>query len=588
MGIVSKLASKAVTKAAPKVALSLSEQASEEVVSAAPTKTPLVAPKTASKATKSIKATSATDELPPEVEMSIPLSESSQKMAAASDEVVLSLSEQLAKKEGIAAQTEEALPSLKTESPYDFPNKVFSDDEYAAAEQYLKDNNTAAVFNAMKIDKEGFANQLQLQVAFDKGIKYKDMPTMPYGAKDEVFDDVVGADTVGVDTVADDTIPAPKGNESKSIFSGKLGSSKGAESNAILEEIRQLREQNYQTLTELPQAKNFDKPVLDVALGEFRHKYGYEYDPAIRKDSKRIVTLMEGKQAEYDRLKKKYADTPDIAVYHGGSREKIASIESDGFRRPSLSKRTAQQELRTGATSMTTDIALNFNPATGFGGGAENILEKKMPYADYVFTRVNMKPSEYRNKDLDATARTITGSPDGVRALRLPRASGFYETESAYIESDKMKMSKNVDELQKKRDVYQGIREQKLRLQDSLTNIDAGRYGKPFDKMTAVETYNGIRKYLENQAKLGRISNVRSGIGEQYESDMSSLFYRVDMLKELREALDKAGMNEKAYNISKLINIAERGLNAGTDKNLGRDLLKLTDKFNKGGLVRRK
>lgn len=649
MGFISKLASKAVTKAAPKAALSLSEQAAEETVAAAPPKLSLVKPKTPSKALKEAEPTPTPTAAAEEPEQGI----------------VLSLAEKMAKQEGIAAQTEEALPMPKAESPYNFPNKAFTDEEYAAAEQYLKDNYSASIFNAMKMDKEDFANQLQSVAAWKKGIKMKDMPEMPYKPKEYVPDETVGADTIGVDTTAQATLPSPKGNVPKKIFSGKLGKAEDSGNNQILEDIRQLREQNYQFMTELPQTKKFDQPVLDVAMGEFRHKYGYEYDPAIRNDNKRIVQLMKGKQAEYDRLKKKYADTPDISVYHGGDRLKIASIEAEGFRRPSLSKRTAQQELRIGATSMTTDIPLNFNPSTGFGGAAENILEKKMPYADYIFTRVNMKPSEYKNKDLDATARTITGSPTGVRALRLPRSSGFYETESAFIESDKMKMSKNVDELQQKRDVYQKIREEKLKLQDEINNIDANRYNKPFDKKLAVQTYDTIRKYLQNEAKLGRISNVRSGIGEQYEQDMSSLFYRSEMLKDLRAVLDDSGMSEKAYNVSKLIDLAKRGMNesdfkrqmttylgkiedakaklgkkyqnvkldelvkradnrdpevrdfdallaslngilesnnlssknytlgqilkmAQPENRLGSDLLELTDKFNKGGLVRRK
>jgi hypothetical protein len=500
---------------------------------------------------------------------------------------------------------------------------------------------------------------------------------MPYDIQskaktiDEAVAEVEAAKAQKPTTITGEEDIPPPIERKKSIFSGKLGSSEamtGSESNQILEEIRQLREQNYKELLSMRQTQRFDEPVLEIALGEFRHKYGYEYDPIVRKDNKRIVELMAEKQKEYDVLKKRYADTPDITFYHGGSREKVASIEREGFRRPSLSKRTAQTELRTGATSMTTDIALNLNPGTGFGGSAANILEKKMPYADYIFTRVNMKPSEYKNKDLDATARTITGSPTGVRALRLPRSSGFYETESAFIESDKMKMTKNINDIQEKQNVYREILDKKRVLQDSLNNIDSNRYDKPFDKVSSVQAYNTIRKYLENEAKLGRIANVRSGIGEQYEQDMTSLFYRLDMLGDLSGALRRFGMTQKADNVEELYRIAERGMNKGEtaelkqaltvynpeidkmktgldnkykkmslhdlaqladarepnvrdfdstigslygileqkglspkdytvgqlltmaqpEKHLGSDLLKLTDKFNRGGLVRRK
>lgn len=654
MGFISKLASKAVTKAAPKAALSLSEQAAEETVAAAPPKLSLVKPKTPSKALKEAEPTPTPTAAAEEPEQGI----------------VLSLAEKMAKQEGIAAQADE----FEQVPFYNFPNKAFTDKQYLEAEKALQDSFAMeSLFTKLKGNEQKFADELQKKAIKMFGNK-DETYELPYNyqSKAKTIDEAVAEVEAAkaqkpVEFTGEEDIPPPI-ERTKSIFSGKLGSSKsmlGSKVNQILEDIRQLREQNYKELLSMRQAQGFDEPVLEIALGEFRHKYGYEYDPIIRKDNKRIVDLMNEKQKEYDVLKKRYADTPDITIYHGGSREKIASIEREGFRRPSLSKRTAQQELNTGATSMTTDIALNFNPSTGFGGGAENILETKMPYADYVFTRVNMKPSEYKGKDLDATARTITGSPTGVRALRLPRSSGFYETESAFIESDKMKMSKNVDELQQKRDVYQKIREEKLKLQDEINNIDANRYNKPFDKKLAVQTYDTIRKYLQNEAKLGRISNVRSGIGEQYEQDMSSLFYRSEMLKDLRAVLDDSGMSEKAYNVSKLIDLAKRGMNesdfkrqmttylseiedakaklgkkyqnvkldelvkradnrdpevrdfdtllaslngilesnnlssknytldqilkmAQPENRLGSDLLELTDKFNRGGLVRRK
>jgi hypothetical protein len=580
MGFISKLASKTVTKAAPKAALSLSEKAAEETVAAAPPKLSLVKPKTTAKATQAVEPTPT-----PAV--------AEETATAASNEPVLSLSEQFAKNQGIAAQADE----FEQVPFYSFPNKTFTDKQYLEAEKALEEDFLMpSAFNKLKNNEQKFANELQKKAIKLFGNK-DEQYDMPYDiqSKAKTIDEAVAeveaakAQKPTMITGEEDIPPPAPIDTKKSIFSGKLGTSSGAESNQVLEEIRQLREQNYKELSSMPQTQRFDEPVLDIALGEFRHKYGYEYDPIIRKDNKRIVDLMAEKQKEYDALKKRYADTPDITIYHGGSREKIASIEREGFRRPSLSKRTAQQELRTGATSMTTDIALNFNPGTGFGSSAANILEKKMPYADYIFTRVNMKPSEYKNKDLDATARTITGSPTGVRALRLPRSSGFYETESAFIESDKMKMGKNVSELSAKKDIYDDIRDKRIKLQDRLIS-EAAKYpfSAEFDKASAAKSYALVRDYLNNTARLARLSNVRSGIGEQYESEMSSLFYRSDYLKTLRDALMKFGMDEKAYNVGRLVNIAERGLVVGNDTKVGSDLLDLTDKFRKGGLVRRK
>lgn len=585
MGLLSKgastLASKttglAIRKAAPLV-----EEAAEDVVE----KTPLVAPKRALKAAKAAE----------------PTPTPAQAVEAPEGELTLSNAEMFAKQQGVAKQTEEALPTPTGESwsPYSFPNKVFTDDQYFAAEMALENSFAMeSLYTKLKSNKEKFANELQKQAQKMFGKKGESVPA-PYDiqSKAKTVDEAIAeveatkAQKPAADiTGEEDVLPTSTIDRKKSIFSGKLGTSTGPDSNKVLEEIRQLREENYKLLTNMPQAQKFDEPVLDVALGEFRHKYGYEFDPVIRRDNKRIISLMEEKQQEYNRLKKKYADTPDISVYHGGSDLKIASIEAEGFRRPSLSKRTAQQELRTGSTSLTRDIALNFNPATGFGGKAENVLEKKIPYAEYAFTRVNMTPDEYRAKDLDATARTITGSPTGARALQLPRTSGFFETESAYIESDKLKMEKNIEGMSQKKSVVDDFISKKRDLQDKINDESAklvGDYQRPMTDKDAMKGYALVREYIQNAGKLGKVSNVKSGIGESYENAMSSLFYRQDYLIKLEEALRKFGLREKAANVERLIEISVRGLNMGSDTKIGSDMLKLADKFNKGGLVRRK
>lgn len=583
MGLLSKgastLASKttglAIRKAAPLV-----EEVAEDVVE----KTPLVAPKRALKAAKAAE----------------PTPTPAQAVEAPEGELTLSNAELFAKQQGLAKQTEEALPAPTGESwsPYSFPNKVFTDDQYFAAEMALENSFAMeSLYTKLKGNKEKFANELQKQAQKMFGKKGESVPA-PYDiqSKAKTVDEAIAeveatkAQKPAADiTGEEDVLPTSTIDRKKSIFSGKLGTSTGPDSNKVLEEIRQLREENYKMLTNMPQAQKFDEPVLDVALGEFRHKYGYEFDPVIRRDNKRIISLMEEKQQEYNRLKKKYSDTPDISIYHGGSDLKIASIEAEGFRRPSLSKRTAQQELRTGSTSLTRDIALNFNPATGFGGKAENVLEKKIPYAEYAFTRVNMTPAEYRARDLDATARTITGSPTGTRALQLPRTSGFFETESAYIESDKLKMARNPEELSKKKDIIDEFTERKRKLQDELTDLAAKNvYTKTLSKKEVMAGYKLIKEYIDNAGKLAKVSNVRSGIGESYENAMASLFYRQDYLKLLRDSLTQYDLPEKAGNISQLINISERGLNLGSDTKIGSDMLKLADKFKDGGLVRRK
>jgi hypothetical protein len=578
--VAKKATSIVARKAAPVV-----DDVAEEIVEE-PVKKALVASKTPSKTTTTVEPT------PTPAEEPMPV------FGSALSEEDRSFIEQLR----LGKQTEEALPAPTStpESPYNFPNKVFTDQQYIGAETALEDSFLMpSMYANLKANKEKFANELQKKAQKLYGKPGEDVP-MPYDIQskaktvDEAIAEVEAAKAqkpFSDITGEEDVLPTSTIDRKKSIFSGKLGTSTGAESNKVLEEIRQLREENYKTLLNMPQAQKYDEPVLDIALGEFRHKYGYEFDPAIRRDNKRITSLMDEKQKKYDVLKKKYADTPDITIYHGGSREKIASIVDTGFRRPSLSKRTAQQELRTGATSMTRDVALNFNPATGFGGTAGNVLEAKMPYADYVFTRVNMTPTEYKNKDLDATARTITGSPTGTRALQLPRTSGFFETESAYIESDKMKMARNIEGFTKKKEIIDEFTENKRKLQDKINDEVVkfvGVYQRKMTKKEAMQGYSLVRDYIQNAGKLGQVSNVKSGIGESYENAMASLFYRQDYLKLLRDALSQYGSPEKALNVSRLVDISERAMNMGTDTKIGSDALKLADKFKEGGLVRRK
>ncbi len=595
--MLGKLAGKAIAKKATGIvarkAAPVVDDVAEEVVEE-PVKKALVASKTPSKATKAAEPT------PTPVEEPMPTFGS-----ALSEEDRALLNETM-----LAKQTEEALPAPTStfESPYSFPNKVFTDDQYFAAEMALENSFLMpSMYTMLKDKKEKFANALQKKAQKMFGKKDEPVPA-PYDIEskamtiDEAIAEVEAAKAqkpFADITGEEDVLPTSIIDRRKRIFSGKLGTTEGRvgiEVNQELEEIRQLREENYKILANMPQTQKFDEPVIDIALGEFRHKYGYEFDSVIRRDNKRIISLMEEKQKEYNRLKKKYENTPDITLYHGGGKEKIQSVVNMGFRRPSLSKRTAQTELRTGSTSTTRDIGLNFNPATDMGGTVENVLETKIPYAEYILTRVNMTPNEYSGKELDATVRTITGSPTGVRALQLPRTSGFFETESAYIESDKLRMARNIEGLSKKKDVVDQFTKIKRKLADELRDVEAKigydrRLNVPaqiLSKKEAMTGYSLVKDYIDNAGKLAKVSNVRSGIGESYESAMSSLFFRQDYLKLLRNSLQQYDMTEKAYNVSKLVNIANRGVNRDNDAKIGSDILELADKFKDGGLVRRK
>lgn len=576
MGFISKLASKTVTKAAPKAALSLSEQAAEETVAAAPPKLSLVKPKTTAKATQAVEPTPAPTAAIEEPEQGI----------------VLSLAEKMAKQEGIAAQTEEALPMPKAESPYNFPNKAFTDEEYAAAEQYLKDNNTAAVFNAMKLNKEEFANTLQTQVAMDKGIKFKDQPPMPYTPKDTPIDEAVGADNFGASLrdVEDNIAPAPRIDVDEKVLSGKLPSfMKTAARDRVLAQIRQHREDSYKKIVRIPETSNYDEQVLAVGQGDYRMRFGKELDIDNAKEREQFFKLLDRKQAEYDKLKQKYKDTPDMTIYHGNTPENIKPIKEKGFIRPSTSGFSGHDELLVNAPSLTRDLNLNFRSSRFGGTNEENFVSSTIPYADYVFMRVNMPEQAYRSQNLDTVAQTISGVPGQARALQLPRAD-YFETESAMVEADKLAL---------KTDAKTGVKEavqkfkeynkKRIDAGNSLNSLTSDIYKNNTLNVTnkdAQAVYYFTKKYLNALAESGKITSVRSGVGQQYQTYISGLSKHRKMFRDVAGFLRQSGSEEKANNLERLADIIEQATNE--QPKVTEQALKLTDKFKTGGLVRRK
>lgn len=572
--LTSKVASKALTKAAPKVVLSLSEQMAEEAATAAPAKTPLVARKTASKAVKAAEPSPPTSTLADE-----PVE------AAADEPVVLSLSERMAKESNVAAQSDEMLAA--PEAKYNFPNKAFSDEQYAAAEKELEDSFLMpSMYKKLKGNDEKFANELQKKAAKMFGSK-EEQYQMPYEIEskaktiDEVLEEAAAKPKPKPEQADEDQIKPSLSPTSTNYLKGNLGSSRNTKyTDATLENIRQHREQTYRDLTDMPRADRYDESVLAVAQGDFRSKYGHEIDLTKKGDIKRLFTLMDGKQKEYNSLKKKYQNTPDITLYHGGSKEGIEKIATEGFERPTTSGMGGQKELRTSAVSTTRDVVLDFRE---FGKSPENIVGTKMPYAEYVFKRVNMSVDQYDAKDMNALARTITGSPTDVRPLQLPRGSTekpYYETESTMVEADKLNMKRMKGELGGKFKEFEQVNDKRIRLAQTIDELE--RTSETMSPADAAKGYAVIRDYLQNIAKLGKMSNVRSGIGQQFNTMVTAIGSNAKYLSRLQRRLDQLGMTEKSQNIAKLREVVSNDT-AGNEA-----ALQLVDKFNRGGLVKRK
>jgi hypothetical protein len=83
--------------------------------------------------------------------------------------------------------------------------------------------------------------------------------------------------------------------------------------------------------------------------------------------------------------------------------------------------------MNVGAPSFTRDINLGMRGSPFGGTNPENYVVTEMPYADYVFGKINMAPEKYDKKDINTVLRSITGAPDVIRPVSLPRA-GYLET----------------------------------------------------------------------------------------------------------------------------------------------------------------
>lgn len=578
MALLGKFAGKALSKtaakAAPKVALSLSEELAQQAAEAAPAKVPLVARKKASAALKAEEPTQTRIETPAVSE------------AAPEEDVVLSLSEQLAKRESLAAQTEEALPSpAAAESAYNFPNKAFSDEDYAAAEKYLKENNTANVFNAKKLDEEAFANELQSTAAWLKGIPYKEQPPLPYKPKEFTPSEEVGADFKSKPMV--DVEDVPEHQVTPEFLTGDLKSFiRTKQRNAALEDIRKYREYNYSQIKRMPDTESFDDAVIGVSQGDFRVKYGREANLATRKDQRLMMRTLKTKQKELDSLRREYADTPPKVLYHGNVQENIESIKKSGFARPSTFT-SQHDELNVGAPSLTSDVNLNFTSNRFGGKNPENFVSYEMPYADYVFSRVNMSIDQYEKKDLNAIAKTITGVPGNTRPLNLPRADMF-ETESAMPEMDKMRRRSDVQtqtEIAEKIPEYEKYRARQKAAGEKLNQLVSETKGIEMSQKQALDVYRTAKEYLYAISNMGKLTSVKTGMGHSYGAAVAQLEFKSPVFKRAADVLRKNNVDEKANNLQQLYDLVNV---SDTDTKAAGRIVDLTDKFNRGGLVNRK
>lgn len=342
--------------------------------------------------------------------------------------------------------------------------------------------------------------------------------------------------------------------------------------------IKQIRTDAFDKLIEMPNvAGKVEDDVIAVAQGEYRAAKGKEVDVNDPKAVEDFVSFSMPLQDKLNKLREKYKDRPPKVLYHGtpyNAEERV----SKGFFDPQTlpEDQAGQRELKVGATSFTSDARFNY-ANTSFGGtDPENIVQTTIPYADYEFRRINMSRDQYKKKsdtgDMNTIARSITGSPTVARPLGLPRSIGMKESEDAFTESEKLAISRNMYETEKKTPVFKEQEEifntsldrlQELKRSflspESLKPVKEGGLGS--EEVQALKAYRLIRGIVRNEFKetgskatseaglkaiVGSNQSTASRLGRLAKPSFVRNFDLGKFIPDVISTLEKVGSKDKA------------------------------------------
>jgi hypothetical protein len=289
-----------------------------------------------------------------------------------------------------------------------------------------------------------------------------------------------------------------------------------------LHHIREIRQEAFPVLVDqldelsfVKGMKPLDDEVVAVAQGEYRAAKGMEVDVNDLNSVEDFASFASKYQDKLDALRVKYKDTPPVVLYHGSRTERTKEKLDRGFYDPQTT-RQAHAELKVGAISFTKDLNLNYFVEKFGGKEAKNISETTIPYADYEFRRVNMPLNSYEKKDLNYIARTITGSPTVARPLSLPRSQIFKETEDAFVEADKLKITQNLKSVKEK---YGMIAKRTGAIDDAFSKLEmyaASPVATKQDPLSSYEAYRNIRTLFKELRKQSDVTSTKTGYGQNY------------------------------------------------------------------------
>ncbi len=519
-------------------------------------------------------------------------------------------------------------PPMPSAAPAVEPAKPFSPDQYAAGEKAMAEFFSSDQLTAMKYNNpEEYANFLHIYTGQAAGIKYKDMPPQPFAAKpikDEMSDMVkeVEYDMEGnpIDPNAPREKPKafvePKVPSSSKLLDGDLGIKAAGGLNdrkKALASIREFRTDAFpdlvsnQQVATLPDAEQ----VAAVVQGDFRIKTGREADPMSAKDMAEFAAMAKEYQARLDSLRTKYKDVPPIKLFHGSdsTKDNFELLKQQGFKDPQQHSRY-HMELEYGGVSFTKDVNMNYETGSFGGKNADKFVYTEMPYADYVFQRINMAPAAYKEKNLNVAARSLNGSPNVVRPMSLPRNETFKETEDVFTEADKLVIKPASQEVAAR---YEGIakrvtkegelQQQLFDLGNALKSVSATE-NPSINKRLAYKAYDNIRLLLTTATERGSTTSTKTGIGQRYQKFMEEFADNIrvgegmdaqvlntnSFLQNVSTALEAAGAQQKAKVINELrMKLGEvRAERFGNAAKPTDEIRRLSQKFNTGGLASRR
>ena len=340
-----------------------------------------------------------------------------------------------------------------------------------------------------------------------------------------------------------------------------------------LSSIKVLRQESFDAIKDSPMFEGIEKDAIAVAQGDYRIKTGKEFNPDNPVDVENFAKFAEGYQKKLDDLREQYKDRPPEILIHGSVTERTPAKIKRGFFDPqTLGDDKMHIELDVGATSFTRDLRLNYsNPAFG-GPVAKNISYTEIPYADYLFRRVDLPLNAYYKKDMNIIAQAITGDPTIARPMGLPRNLGYRETEDAFIESEKLQMKTDFDKI-KKQYASLGLQEKVTKHfdvklfemankvdKDGLSLIDNIKQGTEKTK-DVYEAYTAVKNLFKNEFRhTGGKAATKAGflpVTDSNQTVIAGLNTRastrnVNIIDNLALSLEKSGATDKALALQEL------------------------------------